>query len=374
MNAFRVPASIFRAALPFVCVMANVVPVSAQTRLAHGTDRALYVAACAACHGPDGTGMPEYAVGFDAPLPDFAECSFATREPDDDWLAVAHEGGPARGFSRLMPAFGDALSDEELEAALRYIRSLCRDQGWPRGELNLPRPMVTEKAYPEDEAVWTLGSTLDGPGDVTGEFTYERRFGARNQVEVVVPMAWRERPEGGWHGGLGDVVVGLKRALYHDLARGSIVSLAGEMKLPTGDFDDGFGTGTPVFETFVSLGQILLAEAFLQGQVILELPFDRDRAGGEAGFRVAGGRTFTAGRWGRAWTPMVEVLATRELEGGASVGWDVVPQLQVTLNTRQHVMANAAIRVPVGEPAGREPRLLFYLLWDWFDGGFFDGW
>ena len=52
-----------------------------------------------ACHGADGRGSPPERVGFDVPLPDFTDCSFATREPDGDWFAVAHQGGPVRGFA-----------------------------------------------------------------------------------------------------------------------------------------------------------------------------------------------------------------------------------------------------------------------------------
>ncbi len=59
------------------------------------TGEELYRAACSSCHGEDGKGSPRSQVGFDIPLPDFADCSFASREPDADWLAVAHDGGPA---------------------------------------------------------------------------------------------------------------------------------------------------------------------------------------------------------------------------------------------------------------------------------------
>ena len=44
------------------------------------------------------------------------------------------------------------------------------------------------------------------------------------------------------------------------------------------------------------------------------------------------------------------------------------------LNTRQHVMAAAGFRVPVTERAERETQFVFYLLWDWFDGGVLEGW
>lgn len=122
----------------------------------------LYQSACAGCHAADGTGLSESELGFETPMPDFTDCSFASREPDDDWFAVIHGGGPTRAFDRMMPAFGAALSDEEIEAILAYVRSFCTDASWPRGELNFPRAMFTEKAYPEDEAVWTTGVATTG--------------------------------------------------------------------------------------------------------------------------------------------------------------------------------------------------------------------
>jgi hypothetical protein len=51
-----------------------------------------------------------------------------------------------------------------------------------------------------------------------------------------------------------------------------------------------------------------------------------------------------------------------------------VPQMQVSLNRRQHILASAGVSLPVTETTGRSPSLLLYILWDWFDGGFFDGW
>jgi hypothetical protein len=71
---------------------------------------------------------------------------------------------------------------------------------------------------------------------------------------------------------------------------------------------------------------------------------------------------------------MVEFLGARELGSGHSSIWDVVPQVQVTLNRRQHVMMNVGVRIPVNERSGRRAALLTYFLWDWFDGGLFDGW
>jgi len=44
--------------------------------------RQLYDASCAACHGADGAGVPASRLGFETPVPDFTDCSFATPEAD----------------------------------------------------------------------------------------------------------------------------------------------------------------------------------------------------------------------------------------------------------------------------------------------------
>jgi len=353
-------------------------PASAQPasgRHAAAPDgRALYESACAACHGPDGRGAPPSVVGFDTPLPDFTNCSFATVEPDADWLAVAHDGGPARAFDRRMPAFGGALREEDLQAALEYIRDFCVNPAWPRGELNLPRALVTEKAFPENEAVLTTTVAAGGAGRVGNEFLYEHRMGPRSQYEIAVPLLMQEDAAGRWSRGLGDIAVALKHALYHSLERGHILAIAGEVVLPTGKESAGLGGGVTIFEPFAAFGQLLPADGFVQAQAGLEWPADETRADREAFWRAAIGKTFTEGRFGRAWSPMVELLAARGLEAGAVTHWDLLPQMQVTLNRRQHLMINAGVRIPLNERTGRDTRLMAYFLWDWFDGGLFDGW
>lgn len=343
------------------------------------TGAEIYEASCVTCHGVDGTGAERSFVAFEEPLPDFTDCRFARREPDADWVGVAHQGGPSRGFSAMMPAFGGVLDAGQLQRAMDYVRTLCQDDDWPRGELNLPRALLTEKAFPEDEWVFETNTPLEGDqGAVMNTIVYEKRFGPRTQIEVLAPFGIRERVAEGsdassWVGGLGDVTLGVKHALFHSLSSGSILSVAGEVKLPTGKEEDGFGNGHTVWETFVSYGQILPSSAFLQLQGVMEFPAASE-ASNEAVARAALGRTFTQGRWGRAWSPMVEVQGKRELVSGESWSWDLVPQVQVTLNTRQHVMMNVGVLLPVTDSDVRDAGLYFYLLWDWFDGGFFEGW
>jgi mono/diheme cytochrome c family protein len=346
-----------------------------QSQAAPKTGAELYIDGCANCHGRDGKGLPDVNALLPVPVPDLTDCNFASREPDSDWSAIIHSGGPMRGFDRTMPAFGEVWSREEIAAALAHVRTLCGDPAWPRGNLNLPRALVTEKAYPEDEAVWSTSVALDGPGEVVNELVFEHRFGARNQIEFKLPFAAAHEPDENWKFGAGDLAIGVKRAVYHNLDRGSIFSAAAELIVPIGDESAGAGSGLWKFEPFVSFGQIFRADSFLQAQAGLELPFDVD-AEREAFWRLVFGRTWTQGPngFGRAWTPMVELVAARALEADETTHWDLVPEVQITLNTRQHIMFNIGVRTPLNAREGRSTKLLFYFLWDWFDGGLRDGW
>jgi mono/diheme cytochrome c family protein len=359
----------------FVCVQdvtsAQVVRGTVDTTGKTGAE--LFAFACAGCHGLDGKGKDASVLGFELATPDFTDCQFAPREANADWVTVAHEGGPVRGFSSHMPAFGGAFGEADLHRIVEHIKGFCAAPEWPRGELNLPKALHTEKAFPEDE--WVMTTALGrAPASLSTAFVYEKRFGPRNQIEIKLPLAVT-RAGGAWTGGAADLAFGFKRAVAHNLDRGYIVSLSGEVILPTGDSAAGLSQDTPVFESFVTYGQLLPSDSFFQFQGGVELPKDAARAGREAFWRAAVGRTFTQnGPFGRAWSPMVELLAARELESGAAIEWDIVPQVQVTLNTRQHIRFNIGWRTPLNHRRGRSSSVAFYFLWDWFDGGLRDGW
>jgi len=247
-------------------------------------------------------------VGLPVQPPDFTESSFASREPAADWAGVVTLGGPLRGFDRLMPAFGDALSREEIDLILEYVQTLYEDKSWPRGEFNLPLTLGTEKAFPEDEVVMKTTVGTEAAGSVMNKLIYEKRFGSQTQIEVVVPFGWQQasgdwEPEGDWHSGIGDLAIGLKRVLFHNLGVGTIASFTFETILPTGDESEDFGKGYTVFEPFLTVGQLLPADAFVQIQTGVELPTNTEEGENEGLFRVALGKTFTAGgEWGRAYS------------------------------------------------------------------------
>ena len=343
---------------------------AAAQEAAPRTGRQVYEAVCTACHGPDGRGGVNLELEKIAKPPDFTDCAFANREPDRGFLAVAHNGGPARGFSPLMAPWGGTYTEEELSLAVSHLRTFCTDQRWPRGELNLPRPFVTAKAFPEDEAVV---STASQSGSTITKFIYERRFGPLNQVEIILPLSSADGPTGSRSTGLGDIALEYKRTLAHSLARGNIFSATAEFVLPTGSEDKGLGGGTAVFEPFVTFGQVLPHDSFIQAQVGFGIPMSSGHDN-EVFWRAAVGKSFEHPRFGRIWSPMLEILAVRPLVSGAAIDWDMLPGAQVTLNARQHVRLAGGVRLPVSDAEARKKSVIVYLLWDWYEGGFFQGW
>jgi mono/diheme cytochrome c family protein len=379
-----------RPALPlliatFISVLSAASTLEAQSSLdaalpANATGEQIFVAACATCHAIDGRGSPSSLVGFDLPLPnghgfpDFTDCSINSVEPLADWMAVAHRGGPVRALDRHMPAFGDALSDGQIEQVVKHLWTFCDDPAWPRGDLNLPRAFFTEKAFPENETVWTTAVTTSGAKGVMNELVYEHRIGSRWQYEVKAPFGVQQAvPGGAWSRGLGDVEFALKRTMYANYDRGSIFAAGGAIVLPTGKEELGLGNGFTIYEPFAMWGQIVGGSGFFQVHAGYEILSNRTVGQNEGFVRTALGFTLARDQgFGRAWTPMLEVLAAKPEDGDAE--WDVVPQVQVSLSKLQHVLLNVGVRIPLNERLERKPQVLTYVLWDWFDGGFFDFW
>jgi len=360
--------------LLWMCGMAS--PVSAGEPATHSqsSGEAIYRTACASCHGPDGKGTPRTAVGFETPLPDFTDCSFSTPEADIDWFAVVHEGGPVRAFDRMMPAFGEALTEEEIVRVVTYVKGFCTNRDWPPGDLNLPRPLVTEKAFPENETVLTTSVRRGTRGTIANDILYEKRVGRRGQYEILVPVELVKSDSGEWRHGLGDVAAAYKHVVYHSRRRGSILSGGGELVLPTGKETEGLGGATTMIEPFAAFSQMFPRDGFAHLHGGVGVPIGNSGARTELFWRVAVGKTFTERQWHRAWSPMVELVASQELAPGERALWDTVPQMQVSLSKRQHVLLNVGVRVPLTDRQERRATVMAYLLWDWFDGGFLDGW
>lgn len=359
-----------------ICASVGMLGAQGNSTAQLETGERIFKSACVACHGPDGQGMPKSISGFEPPrtFPDFTKCDQTTPEDNLAWKAVITHGGPNRGFSQIMPSFEEALSPEQINQVIKYLRAFCRNNHWPRGELNLPRALATEKAYPEDEAVLSTAVNAKGAPGVTSHMIHEQRFGMNNQIEIDVPLTFQDQNHT-WYGGVGDTTFGVKRVMFSNLQSGSIFSLQGSVLVPTGNRARGFGTGTTSFETFAAFDQLFRTKTFIQTQFGADLPRHTQISPQSIFFNTALGQSFAADHGvGRLWSPMVEFLAARDLVDNARTNWDLLPQMQVTISRRQHVRGDLGVRIPVNNTAGRPVQLMFYLLWDWQDGRLNEGW
>jgi mono/diheme cytochrome c family protein len=352
----------------------------------HG-GKAIYEAACAACHGGHGEGTAQSVAGFDQPdsFPHFNKCAETTPEFTRDYAASVRDGGPARGFSPIMPSFGNVLTPQQVNEVVAYLRTFCKESGWPMGELNVPRALITEKAFPESEAILTTTVNAKGPPAISNEFSYEHVLSKHDQLEVAVPFSWLHDDRGASAGGLGDIAIGDKHVLYSQLtvpdqgpvydAIGAILSIQGEVVLATGDQKRGLGAGEPSLGVFALYDQLFGHQAFMQIQAGMNIPRHTEYGPRSAYVNGAFGKSFAgSAELGRLWSPMVEVIANRDLTAGTRTDWDAVPEFQMTLNRRQHIRAALGYRMPLNDTAGRPRQVIAYFLWDWFDGGLFEGW
>lgn len=348
--------------LSALAVPAVLMPGRARARSDGAT---LYAQACASCHGHDGRGAEGTAVRV--PLPDLADCSFTSREPASDWLLVVAHGGPAVGLSDQMPAFGDALTDAEMRAVLEHVRSFCHDARWPRGELNFRRPIFTAKAFPENEAVveqrYTNGR--GGDGAWLTRLTYERRIGARGQVELTLPFAVNDPDDGPTEGGAGDFALGYKYVLYASLSRLTIAASSLELVVPSGDSDRGLGADTVSFEPSLHLGRGL-GPFVLQGQVTGIAPIDEDRADREVRYRLA--TSYPLGPLRRDWWPTLELEVLQNVTAGKETLL-LTPQIYKAIRARGHLALAVGVQVPVAGTHPFDYRVVAFLLWEYLDGG-----
>src|SRR5690606_31283392 len=99
----------------------------------------------------------------------------------------------------------------------------------------------------------------------------ENRIGPRGQIEVKVPLSAVETGTG-TETGIGDVALARKQNTYASLDTGALVSLMGEVVLPTGSESRGLGSGFTTLEAHLLFAKLLPNDFFLQGQAVAEFP------------------------------------------------------------------------------------------------------
>jgi len=305
----------------------------------------LYSAWCARCHGADARGTPAASVRTDVPPADLAQCAASTAETEDQWVGVVTKGGGAFGLSLDMPAYGEAATPEQIRMVVRYVRSLCREHGWPPGELNFPRAFLVEKAYPENELV----ITAHGSGQ---EIILERRAGRRLQFEAAVSTLFDslDRP-------FDHATAAVKYNVWHDLERRAIASIGLETSPPLGRRDrwelEPFLTAGWQRPDFIVQAEVTTAWAESEGVA-------------DGSFRLGVARDMDR------FVPMVE--AGWDWARGAPGTLTLYPQTWIRLSRLGHVAGSIGAGIPVNGSERGHVTLTAFLLWDFGDAPLFRGW
>jgi glucose/arabinose dehydrogenase/mono/diheme cytochrome c family protein len=85
--------------------------------------RQLFRTNCSRCHGPEGHGDGPDTPQLNVPMPDFSRKDFQASRSDEQLRGVIANGGSAYGLSTMMPPWGHSLTDAELDAMVRLVRS-----------------------------------------------------------------------------------------------------------------------------------------------------------------------------------------------------------------------------------------------------------
>ena len=339
--------------------------VAMPITIAHSADinagRSVYETTCAVCHGQNG--MPDadspVVEGLGVMPADFSDPLFNSREPAGDWEMVIKYGGHAMGLAEQMPAQEGALTDTQIENVTAYIKSMVDTDDYPPGEMNLMLPTRVKKAFPEDEVVYKGRFTnQDGEDAYKNVVEIEKRVGKRGQA--IFEFVHNSQ---GSVSELSEVEVGYKHALSY--SKRHILSGAVVYAIPVEADGDG------ELQTYFAYGTAISSSWTLQGSLRFKFPID-DASDGEA--ELAGIVHYVHSPWPRRVFPALEVTATEPFRSrNGDLEWTALPQVRIGLTRGGHVALNLGVELPLSDQSW-DHRIYATLLWDFADGGFFQGW
>lgn len=339
-------------------------PAAAQAD-AQPSAQQLYDTHCVSCHGPGGDLDPDSPVvqGLGVVPANFKDPLFNSREPAADWEMVIEHGGAALGLSNKMPAFGEVLTEQEIESLVGYLKSVPGEHDYPDGALNLFLPLNTIKAFPEDEVVWKSDYVRRDGADVwENVLELEKRVGKRGQVLVELVQSVVDGDSD-----LDKVEVGGKYVLHTNASNTSITTAGTKLEFP-------IHGGEEEFLPYLAFGRILGPAFVFQGSTRAKLPFDDF---GDGSLELAGIVHWTHSPWPRNVFPGLEVVADIPFDSPPGTDFaevSVVPQARIGLTKGGHVALNIGVQIPVNERDRFDYVAQMNLLWDFADGPFWKGW
>jgi hypothetical protein len=244
-----------------------------------------------------------------------------------------------------MPARDKVLASMEFPGVAAEDEDYRDDPNWVPEALNFPRPLVTGKAYPEQELIIggqyirNFGNLTPGGEDLPQgtnsqhslnfEGSLEYRLSGRTEVEVDAPVLVINNDSGYSTAGLGDMAVAVKYVLFFSVEHLTIVTTGLELGLPTGRSSKGLGSGELTWEPNIRAGW-RWKELTLQGDMWLEVPQQTANTSTVFLYDVALGYTVEPDH-GLELTPMVEVNTEMPLNGddGGRTLSAFLPQMRI---------------------------------------------
>ncbi len=341
------------------------------------TTSVIYQNHCAACHGskgqPDADNPMFKELGI---LPaNFTDQLFSSREPSKDWFLVVKEGGAAKGFSEIMPAFKEVLSDSQIKKVVKYIKTLSGKHDYPSGDMNFILPIRTKKAFPEDEAVWKFRFQDDANNTTNDQIRnvleIEKRIFKKTQLSMEISHKFDDGIDDGG-GNVDQIEPGIKHVVYENPSQQFIASIGALFAIKIEE-----RSSSNEFIPYIAAAKRITNSITFQGTARSTLLTDKFNKGN---VELSGVAHWSPSIWPRSISPGLELVASFPIDRGTGIGrksfsqLSLIPQAQIGLNKRGHIMLNLGAEIPLNETDRYDYRAYAYLIWDFADGGLFDGW
>ncbi len=293
----------------------------------HG--REIFQKHCSLCHGADAKGTGQLAATLPRKPANLTDCRLTAEDPVEIIQGVIRHGGPYVGLSSVMPAWQGTLLESEIADVAAYVKSLCTDPNWLPGDLNFPRPLITGKAFPEQEVI-VGGRFGRNSREVTEVFgTMEYRVDGLSNVEITTRGLFIHPDSGSSESGFGDMTLSAKRVMVYSLEHRALATLGVEVNLPTGREPRGLGAGEVVWEPNLRAGWDW-NQFVTQAVARLILPQRSSNINAMTGYDVAFGRYFQPDPR-LIITPMVEFNGESRISGplkGVTIS-NLLPEVRV---------------------------------------------
>jgi hypothetical protein len=157
--------------------------------------------------------------------------------------------------------------------------------------------------------------------------------------------------------GIGDIELSFKYTLLASDRAPGILTAGLETSLPAGSSEKGLGSGTVIWEPFLSAGTTI-GDWYLQAQAKVELPNDPEKADRVFVYHVYLGRDTSQAP--DTWTLGIEL-------NGEKNELALTPQVRKGLTRTGALAAAVGVSIPITERDEQPTRFVGYLLWEYMD-------